>query len=79
MEKEHKNLRQLVNNLNCTKDYNVLTDFANALNDHIRFEERTLFPQYESSFTESELAEIGEKIREYSHEFSDNYEDEFWK
>lgn len=79
MEAEHENLRQLVKNLNSEGNYNLLLDFANALNDHIRFEERVVFPHYESTLTAKELTEIGEKIKKNSSPKEENYPDEFWK
>ena len=44
---EHANLRALVARI-ADSDYAALRDFGIALIAHVRFEERELFPQYES-------------------------------
>lgn len=79
MENEHRNLEQQIKIINNSNDYQSLLDFADALNHHIRFEERVLFPQYEEELTEEKLCEIGRKIQERNAMFTDNYLDEFWK
>ena len=79
MEKEHQQLRSLVERVHDDPQYQTLLDFAKALNEHIRFEERTLFPQYEETLSSEILDQIGEHIDKNATEWSDNYPDEFWK
>lgn len=60
-------------------DYSMLERLANAVDAHIRFEERKLFPHLENVLDENRLVEIG-KILEMSHQTvdKDEYKDEFW-
>ena len=78
---EHIRITQLVENVISTESVqldqlNLLADF---LDDHIRFEERTLFPHLEKELTENKLAEIGMHLQQLHpmHE-KDDYPDEFW-
>lgn len=79
MEKEHRNLEKQIKILNSVRDYNTLLDFADALNHHIRFEERVVFPYYEEMLSEEKLAEVGKKNQGDKTGFIDTYSDEFWK
>ena len=57
-------------------DYNLL---QTLVNDHIRFEERELFPFLETAMTEAQLAEAGAELHSQHHiPFKDEYADEFW-
>lgn len=51
---------------------------AQLINQHIRFEERVLFPHLELILSEKELNEIGVSLAQSHISFIDNYEDEFW-
>jgi len=59
--------------------YDQLSQLAEALELHIRFEERELFPHLEKSMDEQQLRRIG-ALLQHSHkvEFKDNYPDQFW-
>ena len=54
-------------------------DFAEALKNHIRFEERVVFPNYEEQLTLQQIEEIGKQLGEIHHKEEDQYPDEFWK
>ena len=52
---------------------------ADELDEHIRFEERTLFPHLEQVLSRGHLDEIGEKLHDHNRNvFIDVYPDEFW-
>jgi iron-sulfur cluster repair protein YtfE (RIC family) len=52
---------------------------ADELDEHIRFEERTLFPHLEQVLPAGHLDAIGEKLHGHDrHVFIDVYPDEFW-
>ena len=53
--------------------------FAELLTEHIRFEERTLFPHLETGLPESALKSVGDFLAgKHMAVFVDNYPDEFW-
>ncbi|WP_241739475.1 hypothetical protein [Aestuariibaculum marinum] len=62
---------------NTAVDGKTLSVIAETLDNHIRFEERVLFPKIQEVATESQFLEI-EKIHQ-SDPFEDNLSDEFWK
>lgn len=55
----------------------ALSDIEKALDAHIRFEERVLFPEIQKVATEMQLLAI-EKIHQETN-FVDKMDDEFWK
>ena len=76
---EHKEIRELLKTLNEVEDFELLTLYADKVTEHIRFEERVLFPHLENILTEEQLAEVGKKLNEIHHHAEDEYHDEFWK
>ncbi|MBF1097348.1 MAG: hemerythrin domain-containing protein, partial [Riemerella sp.] len=76
---EHKEIRELLKTLNEVEDFELLTLYADKVTEHIRFEERVLFPHLENILTEEQLAEVGKKLNEIHHHAEDEYDDEFWK
>lgn len=57
-----------------------LTKFVDKLDEHVRYEERELFPHLEKTLSESQLEEIGRKLNtSETQPLKDEYEDEFWK
>jgi iron-sulfur cluster repair protein YtfE (RIC family) len=55
----------------------ALNKIEKALDEHIRFEERVLFPEIQKAATELQLLEV-EKIHQET-DFVDKLDDEFWK
>ena len=70
MEKEHVELRKLINHIHHYQDINLLSEFAKVLNDHIRFEERVVFPYYEKELKEI-LSKKITKIRVFTDKKND--------
>lgn len=58
------------------KEEDVLLELADTVDDHIRFEERVLFPHLQEKLSDEELQKIGEQI--INPPFVDNFEDQFW-
>lgn len=79
MEKEHSDIRKLINNINASEEKQLLLDFAYALQNHIRFEERVVFPEYEDHLSDDQMKEIGKQLSDSGHKGIDEYPDEFWK
>ena len=56
-----------------------LSRLADELDEHIRFEERTLFPHLEQVLSAGDLDAIGEHLHDHDRNvFIDIYPDEFW-
>ncbi|MBU3822482.1 hemerythrin domain-containing protein [Flavobacteriaceae bacterium XHP0103] len=72
---EHKRLAMLFNQTEDTKKN--LSLIEEELEQHIRFEERVLFPEIQKIATPDQFAEI-EEIHQ-SIPFKDKVDDEFWK
>lgn len=76
---EHAALQLLIKELSQTPSVKALAAFADLLEQHIRFEERTVFPHIEKIFSPSLLNEIGEKIKTmHATQEPDSFEDDFW-
>jgi hemerythrin-like domain-containing protein len=78
---EHRHIRQLASRSSTapsvsTEQFNELAD---TLDNHIRFEERTLFPYMEKTLPADKLAELGRRLKEtHPAETNDDYPDAFW-
>ena len=75
---EHKIVLGLVDEIlktgGTTDQYSRL---AQLVDDHVRFEERVLFPHLEQVYTQSQLEDIGKQLPDEA--LGDDYADEFWK
>ncbi|MEO5789504.1 MAG: hemerythrin domain-containing protein [Gelidibacter sp.] len=72
---DHISLKRLFND---SKDLEKsLHQIEKELEEHIRFEERILFPEIQKNATEEQLALIADIHDEEG--FEDNVEDQFWK
>jgi hemerythrin-like domain-containing protein len=79
---EHKRIRQQVTDLeNCSAN-NVrkrLGELADMLDEHVRYEERDLFPHLERTLSKEQLENIGRQIQKHHPSLlQDQYEDQFW-
>lgn len=71
-----KEIEKIMNNEERGKhDYLHL---AQLINQHIRFEERVLFPNLELLLSEQKLEEIGRRLAQFHTVYKDDYADEFW-
>ena len=61
-----------------TEDTGLLTQLANRLEKHIRFEERELFNHLQSAIGADELAIIEKRIGNDSKEIDEKWDDIFW-
>ena len=76
---EHKSIEALIKTILNTKiSYENLAALADMVDNHIRYEERDLFPYLEQTIPPAELEIIGKKIAEIHHQEKDEYKDEFW-
>ncbi len=76
---EHEIIRLLISGINghdkqTKKSYSQL---VNLIEQHIRYEERVLFPYLETNISAEVLETIGKELEKY-HPEEEVYEDEFW-
>lgn len=74
---EHAAIRKLLQEVTEAPTTGVLQRLIQAVDDHIRFEERVLFKHIEVSATEEEMKEIGAQLAEGTGEKA-VWHDEFW-
>lgn len=77
MLREHKEMESMSIQLKSDPDPSILKQFAQLLNDHIRFEERELFPLIEQSVSAGELQKVFRKLS-IDEKICGVWEDEFW-
>jgi hemerythrin-like domain-containing protein len=77
---DHKKIRSIINDLShldSVQSTNQLSGLADTVDEHIRYEERVLYPHLEVLLSEKQLEDIGKSISEKP--LLDNYEDTFWE
>lgn len=80
-KKEHQHLIAQVNKINEARipEVDDFRCFIEMLNEHIRFEERVLFPYLETVLSPAALSAIGDFLaKDKNNTFKDNFKDEFW-
>lgn len=79
---EHKRIRKQIRDLANYSESNVrksLADLAGMVDDHVRYEERKLFPHLEKKLSKEQLENIGKQIQKHRPvSLLDQYEDRFW-
>jgi hemerythrin-like domain-containing protein len=76
---EHQNIKTFIDQISLhgtEVDKEVVLQLADMVNDHIRFEERVLFPHLEEKLPDEQLKKIGKEIN--TEPLMDNFEDNFW-
>lgn len=79
--KQHKEINSLISKLSKNTDPNPvdqLKKLADLVDDHVRYEERQLFPHIEKALKPAQLEAIGDQLHKHSSFIKDEYEDEFW-
>ena len=77
-EEEHKEIYRLIAVITQTaNDEKLLRQFADTLDKHIRFEERTLFNHLQTHVTPEELEEISKRFSN-SVDLDSKWDDVFW-
>lgn len=78
-EEDHAVIYELIKDIrNQTEDTDLLTQLADRLEKHIRFEERELFNHLQSVIGADELALIEKRIGNDSKEIDEKWDDIFW-
>ncbi len=79
-EGEHAEIRSLVAGIKQNPfDRGLLTEFADLLEGHIRFEERELFNRLQAVMSEEELLKLLNEVPARPHPGDDAWEDNFWE
>lgn len=77
---EHRQLEIVMNGFTDGATTVQLSDFADQLDAHIRFEERVLFPHLEKVLPEDTLTSLGETLEElHGATLQEDYQDIFWE
>lgn len=80
-QKDHWEISELVTKILSGENdiRSNLVELSNKVDDHIRFEERKLFPFLEETLTEADLTKIGEQLsRLHALKSTEQFNDEFW-
>ena len=79
---EHSDIKKQVETIIASEDIQPvqLKILADAVDNHVRYEERELFQHLENILTEQQLKEIGGKLQTAANAIcNDAFADEFWK
>jgi len=77
---DHRRIQMLINELSyldSKESAERLPGLADTVDEHVRYEERVLFPHLENALSEEQLELIGGRISDKP--LQDNYEDNFWE
>jgi hemerythrin superfamily protein len=76
---DHRTIAKLIDSLEANPpEPAAFLKIAEILDDHIRFEERELFPYLQDELTSEQLDEIGVAIDRIHQPFVDTFHSEFW-
>ena len=76
---EHKQIRILIEQIQKIGGIYLIKKYIDLLTQHIRYEERILFPYIEKNLSDKVLSEIGGKLTKEHHTEIESYADEFWQ
>lgn len=79
-KQEHRRIEQLISDINANDtDPELFRVLAILVDDHIRYEERELFPYLEKTIAAKQLTDVGAQLKQLHPEGpADDYEDAFW-
>ena len=77
---EHQRIRELITEIKANESSTaaLFLNLADKIHDHIRFEERELFPYLETTLSDEQLDEIGKLISNVHQPYIENYPHDFW-
>jgi hemerythrin-like domain-containing protein len=75
--KQHEVLQAMICDLG-DSNYETLNEFADKLDEHIRFEERILFPHIEKQLPAERIQLLGERMTAIHKNIEDDWKDNFW-
>lgn len=77
MMDEHQEIEALIHVNTSIPDESILNKLADALHDHIRFEERKLFSYIEEVLSPEQLQEVGQELS-IEKQQNGKWDNEFW-
>ena len=79
---EHKHIKRIIEDLwdSENDERKSLAKIADVVDEHVRYEERVLFPHLERKLSKEQLEHIGNRIQKchLSSSLDDYFEDQFW-
>jgi hemerythrin-like domain-containing protein len=75
---QHRDIRMQIEQIAATAKPEALVRLADRVDNHIRFEERELFPHLEKMLSKAQLKTIGEQLGKDDTPLIDDYPDAFW-
>ena len=76
---DHEQIREMVQRLQVSvSKQTLLAELAEVVDDHVRFEERILFPHLEKNIPEADLQLIAKDLSDDPLK-ADDFDDAFWK
>lgn len=79
MLQEHRTLSELIDQMCTERNPEQVRDWATLMEQHIRFEERVLFPFLEINLPENDLEYIGASLQFPKTDYCTNYPVKFWE
>lgn len=80
MQSDHNKIDQIVKKIDSKNNsVNYIEEFASLLNQHIRFEERQLFPIFEQETSTKKLQKVGEFLIQHHNPVCEVWPNQFWK
>ena len=77
---DHEKFRRLIKKIEVDMaNAQIIEEFALLLNQHIRFEERQLFPLFEQEAGLEKLQEVGRFLKEHHNPSCEVWPNQFWK
>jgi len=77
--KDHELLRELIDKVRQDKNnVQLLLEFSEYLEKHIRFEERVLFNYFQDKFSEDEMSVLAAKYGQKPIDITADWQDKFW-
>lgn len=76
---EHHDIRSLINSIALDASYQGIQELSDRLEQHIRFEERELFPLVEQTITTEQMTAIGKILAHEADDNCMNYPVKFWE
>jgi hemerythrin-like domain-containing protein len=77
--REHRQLREQIEQMQEGTESGLFVAFADLLDKHIRFEERTLFPHIEQTLSMADIVSVGKALQHDSIAPPICWGDAFWK
>lgn len=78
---EHQQIKHQIDGLATSpgdQAINGLRILAELIDNHIRFEERELFPHFEKILSKEQLDTVGKQLEEHGSPLTDDHDDLFW-